>query len=93
MRLTRPAAGPLVLARPRGWRSVPGDRGSVSFERLRATTIVGHLNATPRSGAVTLDDWLRLRVIHNAQQGDREVSQWDRQRPAMERAIAGFVAS
>lgn len=135
-----------ALPRPRGWQAIHGDRGSVSFAQLRmGGTVVGYLNATPRSGAETLANWTRFRVHHNAAEGDRNVrasagsdglrigadhascviddyltrlssyreiacliagarattvvvgasppSNWSRQRPIIERAIAGFVAS
>ena len=65
------AAG--VLEHPSGWRVVRGDRGSVSFDRLRSGAIVGYLNATPRSGGETVANWARFRVAHNADEGDRGV--------------------
>lgn len=65
------AAG--VLEPPSGWQAVRGDRGTVSFARLRAGTVIGYLNATPRSGQETVANWARFRVGHNAEEGDRDV--------------------
>lgn len=132
------------LPQPPGWQPIRGDRGSTSFVQRRAGTIVGYLNATPRSGDETIANWARFRVAHNAQEGDRDIAalaeatgvgvgsarvscvtdeyltslsryreiacliaarrastvvlgaapprDWSRQRPIIERAIAGFLA-
>lgn len=72
------AGGPYAvgaLQRPPGWRALRGDPGSVSFAQLHAGTIVGYLNATPRSGDETIADWTTFRVAHNAQEGDRNEHQ------------------
>lgn len=133
-----------ALVRPPGWQALKGDPGSTSFVLRVRGTIVGYLNATPRSGAETLANWSRFRPAHNREEGDRDVrtlaaatgitvdgssascvidqyrtslsryreiaclvrrsgnssvvlgaappSQWSRQRPVLEHAIATYIA-
>ena len=68
------AGTPAVLAYPRGWRTIEGDRGTVSAALRAKGRIVGYLNATPQGGEETLANWLSFRPDHNREEGDRSVT-------------------
>jgi hypothetical protein len=63
-----------TLAFPPGWREIQADRGTVSAAPAGPRGyLVGYLNATPLSGAETLANWKRFRVVHLAEEGARGV--------------------
>ena len=54
-----------ILSSPPGFRTVEGDRGSLSLALLSAGgTYLGYLNVTPRQGNETLRDWAAFRLSH-----------------------------
>ena len=62
------------LIYPPGWRSVHGDKGTVTAELRGAHgDLVGYLNLTPRQGEETLATWPEFRTDHNREEGDRQV--------------------
>lgn len=62
------------IAYPPGWRRIAGDPGTATAAlSTRASAYVGYLNLTPRQGAETLSDWIRFRIEHNRDEGDRTV--------------------
>jgi hypothetical protein len=73
-RLARVPGSPAVLAFPRSWAVVGGDRGTASAALRSGDRIVGYVNATPRSGKETLANWLSFRPDHNREEGDRLVT-------------------
>jgi hypothetical protein len=59
---------------PPAWRRIRTDPGTASVALLSSGgQILGFLNATPRQGGETLDNWIRFRPQHNRGEGDREV--------------------
>jgi hypothetical protein len=63
-----------MLAYPPGWTPLKTDPGTASVARVgNRGRIDGYLNATPRQGNETLDDWSRFRPHHNQDEGDRDV--------------------
>ena len=81
----RPAAAPpawkaartesgATLAYPPGWRRTESDHGTVTAAPAGpGGSLVGYVNATPRSGTETLANWSRFRVAHVADEGARDV--------------------
>jgi hypothetical protein len=64
-----------VLAYPRGWRKVAGDRGTATAALLDGHGgYLGYLNLTPRQGAETQANWGAFRPRHNAAEGERDVT-------------------
>jgi hypothetical protein len=62
------------LAYPPGWRTIASDSGTVSAApRGPRGAFRGYLNATPLTGAETLQNWSRFRVAHLAGEGDGDV--------------------
>jgi hypothetical protein len=67
-------SGAARLAYPPGWRPIRTDPGTFSAALLGPDgDIRGYLNATPQSGAETLENWSRFRPSHNHEEGDRSV--------------------
>jgi len=67
-------SGAASFAYPAGWRSIRTDPGTFSAALLGPHhRIRGYLNATPQSGAETLDNWSTFRAAHNREEGDRDV--------------------
>ncbi len=59
------------LAFPSGWRSIRSDPGTVSAARKGSDgDILGYLNATPRQGTESLENWASFRPDHNRDEGD-----------------------
>ncbi|MBV9174923.1 MAG: hypothetical protein JOZ81_33085 [Chloroflexi bacterium] len=75
-RHTTTSASDATLFYPPGWRSIRGDRGTVT-EALRdqAGLYVGYLNVTPREGAEQLHGWAAFRTHRNSEDGDGQVHQ------------------
>jgi len=68
------ARGGAALAYPPGWKAIKTDPGTASAALLASGgRIVGYLNATPQSGAETLENWRQFRPQHNREEGDRSV--------------------
>lgn len=67
--------GAARMAFPPDWRSIRSDPGTVSAAlRSRSGEILGYLNATPRQGSETLDNWGSFRVDHNGDEGDVDLT-------------------
>jgi hypothetical protein len=63
-----------TLSYPPGWRPLKTDPGTATAALLRSGDgIVGYLNATPRQGPETLENWATFRPDHNRDEGDRSV--------------------
>jgi hypothetical protein len=63
-----------TLFYPAGWRTIPGDRGTVSAaQRDRHGLYAAYLNATPRQGTEVLAGWAHFRTTRNRGEGDRNV--------------------
>jgi hypothetical protein len=66
--------GGSTLSYPPGWRPLKTDPGTATAALLRGGEgIVGYLNATPRQGQETLENWGSFRPDHNRDEGDRSV--------------------
>ena len=66
--------GGAALAYPRGWIPIKTDPGTASVALLAANgRIAGYLNATPRMGEETLENWRNFRPQHNRDEGERNV--------------------
>jgi hypothetical protein len=66
--------GGATLSYPPGWRPLKTDPGTATAALLRSGDgIVGYLNATPRQGPETLENWGSFRPDHNRDEGDRSV--------------------
>jgi hypothetical protein len=65
--------GATVLAYPSSWHRIHSDPGTVSAAVVEPRTgiVMEYLNATPRQGAETLQNWRRFRPDHNLDEGDR----------------------
>lgn len=65
--------GTTVLAYPSSWQRIHSDPGTVSAALVQPHTglVTEYLNATPRQGAETLQNWARFRPDHNLDEGDR----------------------
>ena len=62
------------LSYPPGWRPLKTDPGTATAGFLRSgEELVGYLNATPRQGPETLQNWASFRPDHNRDEGDRSV--------------------
>jgi hypothetical protein len=69
-------SGGATLSYPPGWKSLKTDPGTATAGLLRGgdeDDIVGYLNATPRQGEETLENWASFRPDHNRDEGDRSV--------------------
>jgi hypothetical protein len=63
-----------ILAFPPSWRTVAGDRGSLSAAlRDRNGRYLGYLNLTPRQGDERLSSWTTFRIRHNEAEGNHDV--------------------
>jgi hypothetical protein len=72
-RLARAPDG-ATLAYPPEWKTVAGDRGSLSAAlRDRAGGYIGYLNLTPRQGDERQSNWTTFRIRHNEAEGNRHV--------------------
>jgi len=62
-----------VLAYPASWHRIHSDPGTASAALVQARTglVTDYLNATPRQGVETLQNWARFRPEHNQDEGDR----------------------
>ena len=68
------SSGAATLTYPSGWKTIPGDKGTVSLAlRDRRGLYLGYLNVTPRQGAERLTGWDRFRIGRNAEEGDTHV--------------------
>jgi len=68
-------SGGAVLTYPRGWRIVPGDRGTATAAlRDGQGGFLGYLNLTPRQGEEKQANWASFRPRHNAEEGERAVT-------------------
>jgi hypothetical protein len=66
--------GGAALAYPPEWTPIKTDPGTASVALLAADgRIDAYLNATPRMGAETLDNWRQFRPHHNRAEGERDV--------------------
>jgi hypothetical protein len=66
--------GGAALAYPPGWTPIKTDPGTASVALLAAGGwIEAYLNATPRMGAETLNNWRQFRPQHNRAEGQRDV--------------------
>jgi hypothetical protein len=66
--------GGAALAYPPGWTPIKTDPGTASVALLAADGwIEAYLNATPRMGAETLNNWPQFRAQHNRAEGQRDV--------------------
>ena len=71
--LTRTPGG-AALAYPPGWTPIKTDPGTASVALLASDgRIEAYLNATPRMGAETLNNWRQFRPQHNRAEGQRDV--------------------
>jgi hypothetical protein len=63
------------LAYPPSWRRIRADPGAVSAGQVdpRSGLITGLLNATPKQGQETLQNWGRFRPAHIAEEGSTHV--------------------
>ena len=67
-------SGGATFSYPPGWRPLKTDPGTATAALLRGGEgIVGYLNATPRQGPETLENWSSFRPEHNRDEGDRSV--------------------
>jgi hypothetical protein len=69
-------SGGATLSYPPGWKSLKTDPGTATAGLLRGgdeDDLVGYLNATPRQGEETLENWASFRPDHNRDEGDRSV--------------------
>lgn len=63
-----------ALPYPVGWRRTTGDPGTGSAAQADANgTIRSYLNVTPADPGETFTGWVRFRLRHNGDEGDREV--------------------
>jgi hypothetical protein len=63
-----------MFSYPPAWRPIRTDPGTASVALLSSGgQIEGFLNATPRQGGETLENWSRFRPQHNRREGDRDV--------------------
>jgi hypothetical protein len=68
------SSGAATVGYPAGWKSIPGDTGTVSFAiRDRRGRYAGYINVTPRQGAERLAGWGAFRTRRNAEDGDKQV--------------------
>lgn len=66
--------GGATLSYPPGWRPIKTDPGTATAALVRGGDgIAGYLNATPRQGQETLENWSSFRPDHNRDEGDRSV--------------------
>jgi hypothetical protein len=66
--------GGATLSYPSGWRPLRTDPGTATAGLvLGGDRILGYLNATPRQGPETLENWSSFRPDHNRDEGDRSV--------------------
>ena len=66
--------GGATLSYPPGWRPLKTDPGTATAGLLRGgDELLGYLNATPRQGEETLENWANFRPEHNRDEGDRSV--------------------
>jgi hypothetical protein len=66
--------GGAALAYPSGWTPIKTDPGTASVALLASDgRIEAYLNATPRMGAETLNNWRQFRPQHNRAEGQRDV--------------------
>jgi hypothetical protein len=69
-------SGGATLSYPPGWKPLKTDPGTATAGLLPGgdeDDIVGYLNATPRQGEETLENWASFRPDHNRDEGDRSV--------------------
>jgi hypothetical protein len=69
-------SGGATLSYPPGWKPLKSDPGTATAGLIRGgdeDDIVGYLNATPRQGEETLENWASFRPDHNRDEGDRSV--------------------
>ena len=65
--------GGAKLSYPPGWRPIRTDPGAATTALRRGGGIVGYLNATPRQGEETLENWASFRPDHNRDEGARNL--------------------
>jgi hypothetical protein len=66
--------GGATMFYPAGWRSVPGDRGTVTARLLdNRGRYLAYLNLTPRQGRETLTNFATFRPSHNRDEGQTDV--------------------
>jgi hypothetical protein len=66
---------PARLPAPAGWRPAVTDPGTrTTILRDGSGRIAGYLNATPRQGGETLQNWHRFRIEHNRDEEERDVT-------------------
>jgi hypothetical protein len=67
-------SGGATFSYPPGWRPLKTDPGTATAGLRRGGDgIIGYLNATPRQGQETLENWASLRPDHNRDEGNRDV--------------------
>jgi hypothetical protein len=65
-----------TLAYPPGWHVIHGDAGTATAALVRSDgSFLGYLNVTPRQGPEKLSGWSAFRIAHNADEGDRNVTE------------------
>jgi hypothetical protein len=65
-------SGTAAIAYPGTWERIESDPGTVSAARVESGSglITQYLNATPQQAEETLQNWVRFRLAHNANEGD-----------------------
>lgn len=65
-----------ILRYPRGWKPIRGDAGTATAALQNAQReFLGYLNLTPRQADESLRTWASFRTRHNAEEGDRDVTE------------------
>ena len=73
-KLARLPSGAATFGYPRTWRPIRTDAGTVSVALLgEGRSIRGYLNATPRQGTETLENWPRFRIDHLGDEGPKDI--------------------
>ncbi len=68
------ASGGAILFYPSSWKSIPGDKGTVTAALRDGRGIYhGYLNITPRRAAEQLAGWAAFRTARNRDEGDARV--------------------
>ena len=73
-KLARLPSGAAAFGYPRTWRPIRTDPGTASVALLgEGRSIRGYLNATPRQGAETLQNWPSFRIDHLGDEGPKDI--------------------
>jgi hypothetical protein len=67
--------GGAAMPYPPGWQRIKSDPGTATAASFAGgDRFAGYLNLTPRQGGETLQNWVRFRVEHNADERERNVT-------------------